>query len=68
MSDTPVTLTEGEHTLRVTYAGSEASRRVVVDGFLIQPVVARRVFVGPGGEQLVLTFDTVTGTSTLQEE
>lgn len=68
MANTPIFLEEGEHTLRVTYAGSEASRRVVVDGFLIQPVVARRVFAGPDGGRLILTFDTVTGTSTLQEE
>ncbi len=68
MSDTPVYLAEGEHTLRVTYAGSEASRRVVVDGFLIQPVVGRRVFAGPDGGRVTLTFDTVTGASTLLEE
>lgn len=40
----------------------------MVDGFLIQPVVARRVFDGSDGGRLTLTFDTVAGTSTLQEQ
>jgi hypothetical protein len=57
----PVTLDAGQHTLLITYAGTEPLRRVAVDGFLIQPVVAQRVFAGPEGAQLTLTYDTQTG-------
>ncbi|HML22376.1 MAG TPA: sugar-binding protein [Aggregatilinea sp.] len=57
----PVHLDAGAHTLRLTYAGTEASRREEVDGFLIQPVVAERVFAGPDGGTLTLTYDTRTG-------
>jgi len=64
----PVTLQAGEHTLHLTYAGLEPKRRVAVDGFLIQPVVAERVFAGPDGVTLTLTYDTQTVTVTVAEE
>jgi len=52
----------------VTYAGSEPLRRVDVDGFLIQPVVAQRAFAGPDGARLTLAYDTRTGDVTVVEE
>ena len=64
----PVTLDAGDHILHVTYAGSEPLRRVDVDGFLIQPVVARRVFEGSDGARLTLTYDTQTGSVIVVEE
>jgi hypothetical protein len=68
VGDGPVTLDAGAHVLRVTYAGSEPVRRVDVDGFLIQPVVAQRIFEGPDGARLTLTYDTKTGEVTVVEE
>lgn len=62
-----LTLDAGEHVLQVTYAGSEPLRRVDVDGFLIQPVVAQRVFAGPDEARLTLTYDTQTGDVTVIE-
>lgn len=64
----PMTLAAGEHVLHVTYTGSEPLRRVDVDGFLIQPVVAQRVFAGPDGTRLTHTYDTRTGNLTVAEE
>jgi hypothetical protein len=63
-----IRLEAGEHVLHVTYAGTEPLRRVDVDGFLIQPVIARRVFEGPDGARLTLTYNTQTGEVTLTEE
>lgn len=64
----PVHLDAGQHTLSLTYAGTETGRRTVIDGFLIQPVVAQRVFEGADGARLTLTYDTRTGAVTLSEE
>lgn len=64
----PVTLAAGEHTLTLTYAGSDDRRRASIDGFLIQPVVAERVFETPDGLRFTLTFDTRSGAVTLSEE
>ncbi|MBN2305658.1 MAG: hypothetical protein JXQ72_14335, partial [Anaerolineae bacterium] len=66
--DDPVILEAGEHTMIVTYAGSDPKRRINVDGFLIQPVIALRVFEGPDGSRLTLTYDTRTGETTITEE
>lgn len=63
----PVYLEAGQHVLDMTYAGTEPNRRATIDGFLLQPTVARRVFEGPSGEQLTLTYDTQTGEITVDE-
>lgn len=68
VGDGPLTLDAGGHVLQVTYAGLEPLRRVDVDGFLIQPVVAQRVFEGPDGARLMLTYDTRMGDVTVVEE
>lgn len=68
VSETPVHLDAGPHTLSLTYAGTEPGRRVVIDGFLIQPVAAQRVFEGPDGARLTLIYNTLTGSVTLSEE
>ena len=64
----PVTLASGEHTLTLTYVGSDDRRRASIDGFLIQPVIAERVFETPDGLRFTLTFDTRAGTFSLAEE
>ena len=66
--DEPVMLDAGEHTLTLSYAGSDDRRRASIDGFLIQPVVAERVFETPDGLRFTLTFDTRDGAFTLAEE
>jgi hypothetical protein len=63
-----VTLDAGTHTIDLTYVGTEASRRAVIDGLLIQPVEARRVFAGPNGERLTLIYNTATDQVSLTEE
>lgn len=68
VSPEPVALEAGEHTLTLTYAGTDDRRRASVDGFLLQPVVAERVFETPDGARLTLTFDTSTGEITLTED
>ncbi len=68
VGDGPIQLDAGAHVLHVTYTGTEPLRRVDVDGFLIQPVVAQRVFEGPDGARLTLTYNTQTGEVTLAEE
>jgi hypothetical protein len=67
VNQNPVHLEAGEHILSLTYAGTEPKRRETIDGLLIQPTVARRVFEGPAGEQLTLTYDTQTDEVRLDE-
>jgi hypothetical protein len=67
VNENPVYLEAGKHILNMTYAGTEPNRRETIDGFLIQPPVARRIFEGPSGEQLTLTYDTQTGEVAIDE-
>ncbi|HVO70649.1 MAG TPA: sugar-binding protein [Aggregatilineaceae bacterium] len=67
VSTDPIHLAAGPHVLSVTYAGTEPNRRGAIDGLLIQPVVAQRVFEGPDGASLTLTYDTQTGEVTIGE-
>lgn len=65
----PVTLGEGEHTIRYEYAGAEGSSNPglsKIDAFYLQPVVARRVFALPDGRQITLHYDTLTGESGME--
>ncbi len=64
----PVYLEAGPIQLTVSYAGTEPLRRAMIDGFLIQPVEARRVFAHPDGSQLILTYNTQTNVVTLSED
>ena len=59
----PLTLVEGENTIRYRYAGEESENPGLskVDAFFLQPVVARRVFELPDGQRFTLTYDTRTG-------
>lgn len=64
----PLQLDAGSHALHISYSGLEPLRRVLVDGFLIQPVVAQRMFEAPYGARITLTYDTRTGDVALVEE
>jgi hypothetical protein len=66
----PIRLEAGEHTIRFEYAGAEGSTNPglsKIDAFYLQPAVARRVFSLPDGRQITLTYDTLTGESSLEE-
>jgi hypothetical protein len=65
----PVRLEAGEHILRYEYAGGEDAANPglsKIDTFYLQPAVGRRVFALPDGSQITLTYDTLTGESTLE--
>ncbi len=67
----PVRLEAGTHTLRYEYAGEGGSAQnpglAKVDAFYLQPAILRRVFALPDGRQFELTYNTLTGQSTLVE-
>lgn len=67
VTESPVHLIPGEHTLRYRYGGEEGSSNPglsKVDAFYLQPVVARRVFAHPDGDRITLTYNTLTGETT----
>jgi hypothetical protein len=69
LTSQPVRLEAGEHTIRYEYAGAEGSTNPGVskiDAFYLQPATARRVFALPDGRQLTLTYNTLTGESSLE--
>ncbi|MBK8023082.1 MAG: hypothetical protein IPK19_17070 [Chloroflexi bacterium] len=65
----PVRLEAGEHLIRYEYAGEEAEGGnpglSKIDAFYLQPAVGRRVYILPDGRQVALSYDTLTGESTL---
>jgi hypothetical protein len=66
----PVHLAAGEHLLRYGYAGegeTENPGLAKVDAFLLQPVTARRIYTLADGRTLTLTYDTLTGAATWEE-
>ncbi|MBE2271257.1 MAG: hypothetical protein IAE80_23690 [Anaerolinea sp.] len=66
----PVRLEAGDHTIRYEYAGDEDTGNPglsKIDAFYLQPVVGRRVYALPDGRQLTLSYNTLTGGSTLEE-
>ena len=69
VTEEPVTLQAGEHTIRYRYHGEQDENPGLakVDAFLLQPVTAHRVFTHPDGRTLTLTYDTSTGEASLQE-
>lgn len=63
----PVTLEAGEHTIRYQYAGEEGAANPgvsKVDAFYLQPVVGSRTFTLADGRMLTLTYNTLTGEAT----
>jgi hypothetical protein len=63
----PVQLTQGTHTLRLTYAGSDPDGATIIDGFLLQPAVAAKTLRGPDGAEVRLSFDMLQGALTIDE-
>jgi hypothetical protein len=70
VSAQPVRLEAGEHIIRYQYAGEENSSNPgisKVDAFYLQPVVGQRIYLLPDQRQLTLTYNTLSGESTLQD-
>lgn len=66
----PLHLTPGEHTIRYRYAGEEAENPGLskVDAFYLQPAIARRVFQHPDGRTSILTYNTLTGETSWEQQ
>lgn len=63
----PVSLTQGTHMLRFSYAGSAPEGTTIVDGVLLHPAVATKTLRGPEGAEVRLSFDMLQGTLTIAE-
>jgi hypothetical protein len=64
----PVSLSKGEHTLLVTYAGKQKDREAVVDAFMIVPVTACKMFENEADDGLVMCYDMESAAVTWQEQ
>lgn len=66
----PLRLQTGENTLRYRYVGDDTENPglVKVDAFYIQPVTARRVFQHPDGQIFTLTYNTLSGDVSWDEQ
>jgi len=64
----PLHLAAGPHTLTMAYAGRDAERTSVVDGFLLQPLVLRQALRNPAGGKLRVAYDLRSGETTWEEE
>lgn len=63
----PIHLTQGRHTLRLRFAGSDPDAAAIVDGFLLHPAVATKTLRLPDGSELHLRFDMLQGQLTIDE-
>jgi hypothetical protein len=63
----PVSLSRGEHTLLVTYAGRQPDREAIVDAFMLIPQVACKRFENESGGTLTLCYNTRTADTTWEE-
>lgn len=63
----PIQLTQGAHTLRLTYAGSDPDGATIIDGFLLQPAIATKTLRGPDGAEVRLSFAMLQGALTIDE-
>jgi len=63
----PIQLTQGTHTLRLTYAGSAPDGATIIDGVLLQPAVATKTLRGPDGAEVRLSFQMLRGALTIDE-
>jgi hypothetical protein len=66
----PIRFHAGENTIRYRYAGAEAENPGLakVDAFYLQPATARRVFQHPDGRTFTLTYNTLSGAVTWNEQ
>ncbi len=65
-----IRLNVGENTIRYRYAGEGGNNPGLskVDAFYLQPAIARRVLKHPDGRTITLTYNTLTGEATWDEE
>jgi hypothetical protein len=64
----PIRLEAGEHTIRYEYAGESGSSNPgisKIDAFYLQPAIGRHVFKLPDGQFVTLTYNTLTGETTV---
>jgi hypothetical protein len=47
-------LTGGEHFIRVYFSGSSSSDEILIDYFIIQPTLERKIFLSPSGDKVKL--------------
>ena len=64
----PILLKPGEYRLRYAYAGAGEDGVSRVDAFYLQPAVGRRTVRHPDGRLITLTYDTISGDVTWEEE
>jgi hypothetical protein len=65
--DRPIALSEGNHTLKISYAGKLTDRIAVVDAFLFIPAVLCKSLQGESLTPLSLCYDVQTAQTTLEE-
>jgi hypothetical protein len=65
--DRPISLSEGIHTLKISYAGELTDRISVVDAFLFIPAVLCKSFQGESLTPLSLCYYVQTGETTWEE-
>lgn len=63
----PLDLTAGDHTLDLEYAGSDPTRAVELDGFLLLPPVLHKTLADSAGHQIQLTYELDGGALTIRE-
>lgn len=63
----PIRLTKGEYPLLYAYAGTGPEGLSKVDAFYVQPVKPQRTFQLIDGRLITLTYDTITGRITYEE-
>ena len=68
LTSTPVELSSGPHTLALEYAGTDPTRKVALDGFLLVPAQLTKTLEAPNGATLTLTYDIDTGQFIIEEK
>jgi hypothetical protein len=68
LTSTPVEMSAGPHTLTLEYAGTDLTRTVALDGFLLVPAQLTKTLDAPqGGRTLTLLYDIESGRFTMEE-
>jgi hypothetical protein len=63
----PLSLTQGPHTVQLSYAGRQLDREAVVDALLIVPAMACKRLEDDAGEQVTLCHNMQTAETTWEE-
>ena len=66
--DEPVPLTQGEHILKVTFAGTKADRQAIIDAFKITPRLLCKRHTHSADGVLTLCYDALSGDVTWEEK